>query len=61
MQKYLSLFFLILLPAIVLFDLLVYLTTKVPCLNCGGVAEFFRTSSLTGVVIAQSLPFWRKK
>ncbi|OGK37874.1 hypothetical protein A3F03_01495 [Candidatus Roizmanbacteria bacterium RIFCSPHIGHO2_12_FULL_41_11] len=43
---------LLLLPLIFVFDLLIFLTTKVTCLSCQ-MGEYFRNSSLTITLVNQ--------
>ncbi len=38
---------LLIIPAVFIFDLLVYLITRPTCLACGNLLEFMKTASLT--------------
>lgn len=37
----------LIIPAVFLFDLLIYLFTRPTCLQCGNLLEFMKTGSLT--------------
>ncbi|MBP7967817.1 hypothetical protein KAZ66_06135 [Candidatus Woesebacteria bacterium] len=52
---------LLLLPAIVIFDMVIFFGggAKVTCLSCD-ISDYFRTSSLSIFVIGQALTTWRK-
>jgi len=63
-MKRFSLFFILLLPLIIIIDLVSYFFMRNTCLNCGNIFEFLKSSSISAVVIgaaAKSFLVLRKK
>lgn len=58
--RYLSLLFLLLLPLVFVFDVILFFWTKTGCFQMGCLSEFFRTSSLSASLLADTLRNWRK-
>ncbi|CAN5171046.1 hypothetical protein BH09PAT2_BH09PAT2_00350 [soil metagenome] len=52
---------LLLLPAILIFDMVIFFGggAKITCITCD-MSEYFRTSSLSFFVVSQALTTWRK-
>jgi hypothetical protein len=59
-KKYSQLLFLLVLPAIIIFDIVVYMMTRVSCFECGGIGTFVQNSSLANAVILETLRVWKK-
>lgn len=57
--KYKSLFLLLLLPLLFVFDVGIYLVTRATCFECHGIGEFIKNSSLASAVIIDSIRIWR--
>lgn len=59
-KKYSQLLLLFVVPALIVFDFIVYMMTRVSCFECGGVSTFIQNSSLTNAVILETLRVWKK-
>ncbi|OGK46260.1 hypothetical protein A3A93_06555 [Candidatus Roizmanbacteria bacterium RIFCSPLOWO2_01_FULL_38_12] len=60
MSRIISVLLILFLPVIVIFDLMLFLNTKVTCLSCE-ISDYFRQSSLTVAVIMQAYSALRGK
>lgn len=52
---------LLLLPALIIFDVGIYLLTRATCFECHGVGEFIRNSSLASSVVMDAVRNLRSK
>jgi hypothetical protein len=60
-EKYKHIFMLLLLPALILFDVGIYLLTRATCFECHGVGEFIQNGSLASSVVMDAVRIMKNK